>query len=642
MVFFRRRKQPSRSSPSARARGFAARRLPPQLEVLEDRVLLSTDTWINPNGGNFDNGSNWSLGRAPVAGDTAIINTAAPATITLINGDNFQVQNLTNGSNDVLLIQGNALLTVVNGTVTDNGTTELRPDGNGNAELAFSGNVNLGGTGKLLLDPNSSSGTSAIAFPTAGSTVTNLAGHSITCVGGANGSPCLGAFNEGTVVNQGTIVGINSAVNSGFQGICLNGAAYTNSGAINVGFGAGVGINNPGAPLTNTNTGVIDVHDGSAFFNSGIITGGTLKFPNASFLFGSGILRNVTVAAGSDLILASGVSPTENPTVEGTLTNNGTIELRPVAGSGTSVNLFWSAGLNLAGTGRVMMDSSSNASSTFQSADFSTLTIAAHQTVLCQGAGSLGVNGAGTVVNQGVVEASGAASDLVLDPGLTNNTGTVQVQSGTLAIESPVTQVSGTALTGGSWVVNSTPTAFANLEIVSAGTLNTIGRAAVTLSGGSSFFTNISGLSNILAGGRFTLLGGQSFTTFGALTNAGSITLGAGSILTVNGSFTQAATGSQALQMGNVGGTPQVGSIVSTSGTVSLAGSLTVTSSVIPTVGTPFDILTNQGGAPVSGTFTGLPSGATFKVKVGVTTMTFMITYQGGQKGHDVVIFRIS
>jgi hypothetical protein len=641
MFFFRRRKEPTKSPRSAGARGFAARQPPPCLEVLENRILLSTDTWINPGSGNFDIGSNWSLGRAPVAGDTAIINTTSPATITLVNGDNFQLQNLTNGSNDVLLIQGNALLTVVNGAVTSNGTIELKPDSNGNAELAFSGNDTLGGTGNLLLEPNSPSG-SAIAFPTAGSTVTNLAGHTITCVGGSNGSPCLGAFNQGTVVNQGTIDGVNSAVGSGFQGICLNGAAYMNSGTINVGFGAGVGINNPGAPLTNTNTGVIDVHDGSAFFNSGIITGGTLDFPNASFLFGSGILRNVTVAARSDLILASGVSPTENPTVEGTLTNNGTVELKPLAGSGSSVNLFWSAGLNLGGTGRVVMDAASNASSTFQSADFSTLTIAAHQTVLCQGAGTLGVNGVGTVVNQGVVEASGSASNLVLDPGLTSNTGTVQAQMGTLFIDSPVTQVSGTTLTAGSWTVNSNSTTPAVLDIVSAGTLNTIGKAAVTLNGGNSTFTNISGLSTIQAGGRFSLLGKQSFTTVGALSNAGNITLGAGSILTVNGSYTQASTGSQTLQMGNVGGTPQVGSIVSTSGTVSLAGSLTVTSTVVPTVGTPFDVLTNDGGAPITGAFAGLPSGATFTVKVGATTMTFMITYKGGQKGNDVVIFRIS
>jgi hypothetical protein len=646
MFFFRRhRKQPSNSR-SVGARGFSARRRPPPcLEVLENRILLSTDTWINPGGGNWNNGSNWSLGRAPLAGDTAIINTAAAATITLNNGDNFQVQNLTNGINDVLLIQGNALLTVVSGGVNDSGTIELRPDGNGNAKLAFSGNDTLGGAGDLLLDPNSPKG-AAIAYATDGSTVTNLAGHKVTAVGGSNGSPCFGAFNEGTLVNLGTINVINGAVASGFQGLCLNGAAYANSGTIQAGFGAGVGVNNPGATLNNTN-GLISIHDGSAFFDSGTVSGGTLSFPNNSFLFGTNplsTLSNVTVAAGSNLILTNTANPTDNLTVEKTLTNNGTISLNPLANTGTSVNLFWSAGLTLAGTGAVVMNPAAGASSTIQSADFSTLTIAAHQTVLCQGAGSLGVNGAGTVVNQGVVEAGGVGSNLVLDPGFTSNTGTVQVQPGDkLTIQSPVTQVSAGTLTAGTWTVNSTPTTPATLNITSAGMLKTLaGVAAVTLNGGAATFTNLNDLSTILVGARFSLLGNESFRALAGVTNNGHLTLSAGSTLTVNGSYTQGSTGTQTLQMGTVAGVNQVGTVISQSGTVSLAGSLTVTSTVVPSVGTSFDILQNLGGAPISGTFAGLPAGSTFTVKVGATTMTFMITYSGGKKGNDVVIFRVS
>jgi hypothetical protein len=94
--------------------------------------------------------------------------------------------------------------------------------------------------------------------------------------------------------------------------------------------------------------------------------------------------------------------------------------------------------------------------------------------------------------------------------------------------------------------------------------------------------------------------------------------------------------------MGNVAGAPHVGSIVSTSGTAAFAGNLVVTSTVVPSVGTAFDIFTNQGGAAVSGTFANLPEGGTFTVKVGSTTMTFHITYKGGKKGHDIVITRIS
>src|SRR4051812_40647221 len=63
-------------------------------EVLEDRITPTTNIWINANGGNWDTAANWSTGSVPGAGDDAVINTAAAATITIHGGDTESVHSL--------------------------------------------------------------------------------------------------------------------------------------------------------------------------------------------------------------------------------------------------------------------------------------------------------------------------------------------------------------------------------------------------------------------------------------------------------------------------------------------------------------------------------------------------------------------
>jgi hypothetical protein len=57
----------------------------------------------------------------------------------------------------------------------------------------------------------------------------------------------------------------------------------------------------------------------------------------------------------------------------------------------------------------------------------------------------------------------------------------------------------------------------------------------------------------------------------------------------------------------------------------------------VPPHGTQFTIIKNNGGSPVSGTFSGMPEGATFVTG----STTFQISYVGGS-GHDVVLTVIS
>jgi hypothetical protein len=135
--------------------------------------------------------------------------------------------------------------------------------------------------------------------------------------------------------------------------------------------------------------------------------------------------------------------------------------------------------------------------------------------------------------------------------------------------------------------------------------------------------------------------GGPSLTTLGNFTDGGSLTVGSGSQLVVNGVFTETSSGTVNEQLGGSNASPTFGSVAATQG-VSLAGHLTVTSSVVPAVGSSFDVLHNGSANAISGAFAGLPEGSTFPVKVGSTTMTFRITYKGGASGHDVVLTRLS
>jgi uncharacterized repeat protein (TIGR03803 family) len=258
--------------------------------------------------------------------------------------------------------------------------------------------------------------------------------------------------------------------------------------------------------------------------------------------------------------------------------------------------------------------------------------------------GGVSQSGGGTFSNPGTLEKTGGTGTSTIATTTLDNTGTVAVSSGTLDVAAAVPEVAGSTLKAGHWKVTGSAAVAATLDITSAGNFTTLGaRAAVTLDGPNTTFTNLISLTTIKQGGRFTLLGGQSFTTAGALTNNGSVTLSPGSILTVSGSFTQSSTGALALEMGGTDAAPTVGMLFSTSGTVALAGSLTVTSTVVPAVATVLTILENEGNSPISGEFAELPEAGRLTFAANGTTMVFQISYVGaGTYGNNnVTIERI-
>jgi hypothetical protein len=241
---------------------------------------------------------------------------------------------------------------------------------------------------------------------------------------------------------------------------------------------------------------------------------------------------------------------------------------------------------------------------------------------------------AGNLSNSGGVDV--VHSVLTITKNL-SNTGTVNLSDGALTVTGTVAQLSGNFLTAGTWNVGVN----SNLNFASGSNITSLDGATVTLSGTDSDFAALTNLATISSGSSFSLLGGRSFTTAGNFRNNGTLTVGPGSVLTTKGSFTQASTAALNVQLGGTNSAPTFGKVVSTSGTVTLGGTLHVTSAVVPAVGSSFEILANEGSSPISGAFAELAEGSSFTVTSGSTTMTFKISYKGGS-GNDVTITRVS
>ena len=163
-----------------------------------------------------------------------------------------------------------------------------------------------------------------------------------------------------------------------------------------------------------------------------------------------------------------------------------------------------------------------------------------------------------------------------------NNTGAVEVHSGTLSFGAAVAQVSGSTVTGGTWYVGP------NSTLALTGTITT-NQGNVTLDGTGSQFAALNNLAS--NAGSFALLNGRSFTTAGNWNSSGSLTVGAGSTLTVNGTFAQTSSGSLTVQLaGTAAG--QFSRVV-VSGLATLDGTLNVTlvGGFTPAAGNSFQVM---------------------------------------------------
>jgi Ca2+-binding RTX toxin-like protein len=148
--------------------------------------------------------------------------------------------------------------------------------------------------------------------------------------------------------------------------------------------------------------------------------------------------------------------------------------------------------------------------------DNGNIEIAAGGTFDIQGNGTITVpDGARKITNAGTLSRSGAGTATILAD--IDNTGTVEVTFGTLAISGAVTQHSGNTLTGGTWLVD---TDIGSLNITTGSNITTIGADAFVSTNGARFAkVNTVNLNQ----GTFRVTSGGSFTTAGPLSNEGEL-----------------------------------------------------------------------------------------------------------------------
>ena len=143
-----------------------------------------------------------------------------------------------------------------------------------------------------------------------------------------------------------------------------------------------------------------------------------------------------------------------------------------------------------------------------------------------------------------------------------SNLGTVEAQGGTLTVAGPVTQVSGSTLSGGTWIAEANST----LNISSTGALSTNG-GTVILNGVGSNFPNINPLAVIQ--GSFIVEGGRHFTTAGTLSNSGTVAVGIGSTLTLANGISNSAS----IDLG--------GTLAQTAGTLDMGANATISGGTV-------------------------------------------------------------
>jgi hypothetical protein len=148
----------------------------------------------------------------------------------------------------------------------------------------------------------------------------------------------------------------------------------------------------------------------------------------------------------------------------------------------------------------------------------------------------------GIILNEGTLRKQASSSTTTIST-IFNNSGTVDVRTGTLLLSGPFNNfdTSSRTLTGGTYVVRTA------LQF-GTGIINN--RATIVLDGANSrIFTGTSqdalaGLTTNSAAGSFTIANGRNFTFAAAFTNAGSVTISAGGAFNLtgpNGAYAQAA-----------------------------------------------------------------------------------------------------
>ncbi len=493
----------------------------------------------------------------------------------VINGDGtVYLTNLTNnGTYNVV----NNTTTEISGTITNNGTINLDSSGS-NTFLYLDANTTLAGTGAVVL--------------------------------GSGGPNYINGAGGTTLTNDSTIEGVGNIGNGQIT--------VTNNGTIDANVSGGtLAINPVGGGFTNYNS------------STNTLTGGT-------YIANAGTLTFAGSSSGITTLAASVVEENGGQLINTTNNSNALANLTSITSSGsltTDVNFTDTGSFSNAGSLTILGSTTFDVGSLAQ---ISGNTLTAGTYVLYS---NLGITGTAQNIttNEGNITLAGGTIEntsnstnalaglntnsgtfgLANDANFTtagdfNNTGTLSIAKGsTLTVTGTLAQVSGSTLTGGSYVLGGT------LELGSGISLTT-NAANLTLEGG----TIKSGTANALASlasntGTLEVAGNSTFTTSGNFNNSGVLDVTSGSTFSVGSNTYTESAGTTTVDGALTGNVSVTGGTLLGAGTlknnVSVGGSGTAPSISVGDAG-------KAGLLKITGTYTQLSTG-TLNVTVGGTAL---------------------
>ena len=565
--------------------------------------MLSSISWINPNGGNWDTASNWSSDTIPTASDAVTINIAVSNPITHSASNSDFVNSLT--SQDPITLSGGSLtigttaslsapLTLAGGTInggtidlsggativgtssggtlagvtldgtldmtgdlatvtvrgglTLDGTIELGSTNNTSyyGDLNFQGAQTLGGTGSVVFGD---SGNNAINTASAnGDSGTLTIGPGITIDGEYGLIGYDGGGNQTPLVVQGTIA------STGGENISIYGAGWTNSGTLEAENGGTLRLNG-----TWTDSGTIIADSSSAVY-----LGGTFSLGSSSSFGGAGSLDLTGTLDNSGTTLSIDTSGLTLALLGGTV-NGGTIDLSggaTIVGTSSGGTL---AGVTLDGTldmtgdlatvtvrGGLTLDGTIELGSTNNTSYYGDLNFQGAQTLGGTGSVVFGDSGNNAI---NTASANGDSGTLTIGPGITidGEYGLIGYDGGgnqtPLVVQGTIASTGGENISiyGAGWTNSGT------LEAENGGTLRLNG----TWTDSGTIIADSS--SAVYLGGTFSLGSSSSFGGAGSLDLTG----------TLDNSGTTLSIDTSGLTLALLGGTVN-------GGTIDLSGGATI------------------------------------------------------------------
>ena len=536
-------------------------------------AFAQNDNWLG-GAGNWSNASKWSTGAVPTGSNSVFIDNGKAGASPVALDVNGSAANLNIDSDDSLSFNNGFSLSLggsSGGTINNAGHLNINSTGAATGlqvNLAIGGAMLTGG-GMLTMsnNPNNVIGALGGALTNVNNTIQG-AGQIGNTQMGLNNQGVINANVGGSGANPLIVYPTGTGSNTGTM-------EATNGGTLEL----QASFNNTGGQIEASGTG------------STVILGPDTSFSGGTFATSGGGIIGVTATSSEHAATLEGatnivtnagsfeVFDGATLVLDGTINNTGTILLNGLNNS----TLLDVSGPNhaatLTGKGTVTMSNSVNNVIGVFGGNLTNL----NNTI--QGAGQIGNTQAG-VTNKGKIIANQPTA-LIIDCVGFSNSSTLMVNKGSLMnINQAFNNFAGTTLAGGTYTVSGT------LQFTGANIVNDA--AHITLTGTTSAIVDQAandGLRNFAAitkKGSLALHSGKIMTTPADLSNAGRLTVGAGTNLKVTGGYTQTAgtatvdgtltaPSGTAIQAGNVFGKGTIASTVVSSGSLTPGDSPTGT-----------------------------------------------------------------